>query len=90
MGNSQRQDLARRKSIAVLDELRSQIDEDFDGINEAAAEIGIPQSTFYRLMKHTPDKIDVVFLAQVADWLHENRGREDFAVLWRRVTQGIH
>lgn len=85
------EDTARRKAVAVLEELRKIIKEEFPGELHVAADVfGVSRSTFYRLMEKTPEKIDAVFLSQCADWLHDNRGREDFAGLWRRVTRDIH
>lgn len=85
-----RKDLARRRAVRALELVRENVYTEFKGdLPRAADAVGIPQSTFYRVMKQTPDKIDVIFLSAVADWLHDNAGYEDFATLWRRATREV-
>lgn len=83
-----RRDVARRQAVRALEIVRERIDAEFPNDRRAAAKaIGLPVSTFYRRMEQTPDKIDVIFLATVADWLHDNRGYGDFLDVWRQVTR---
>jgi hypothetical protein len=85
-----RKDVARRKAVRALEIVRERIDYEFpDDKKGAAKAVGLPVSTFYRLMGQTPGKIDVIFLATVADWLHDNRNYGDFVDLWRQVTREI-
>lgn len=85
-----RKDLARRRAVRALQLVREGLqDEVGDDLSVAADAVGVARSTFYRLLAKTPEKIDVIFLASVADWLHDAYGHEDFATMWRRVTREI-
>lgn len=88
-------ELAARKAAAVRHELQTVLLDEFGGnINLAAKEMGIPSSTLNRHFSPTtptPSKeVPLTFVVEVADWLHNNRGREDFAAMWRRITKDIH
>lgn len=90
MGTNTRRQVARARTEEVMRRIQQNIAED-DRVNvaRAAEEAGIAVSTFYRWLKTPPQKIDVIQVATLADYLHDTYGHENFAKLWRDAEAGI-
>ena len=82
--------LSRERAVEVMRIIRKNIDEDPTvNVSQAAREAGLARSTFYRWLATPPQKIDVVQLATLADFLHDSYGHPDFAAIWRDVVSRI-
>jgi len=90
VGTSARREIARARTVEVMRRIQENIAKD-DRVNvsQAAEEAGMAPSTFYRWLKKPPQKVDVIQVATLADYLHDAYGHESFAKLWRDVESAI-
>jgi hypothetical protein len=58
-------------------------------VTRAAEEAGMSSKTFYRWLKTPPQKLDIIQVATLADYLHNTYGHQNFAALWRDVESRI-
>ncbi|MDR7189735.1 hypothetical protein J2Y46_002561 [Microbacterium sp. BE35] len=90
MGDTDRREIARARTVEVLRILRANIKNDPQvNVTRAAAEAGVAPSTFYRWLSSPPQSIDMVQVVAVSDFLHDEYGHADFATIWRDVAARI-
>lgn len=87
---SSRREIARARTVEVMRIIQENIaGDDRVSITSAAEAVGVAPSSFYRWLKTPPQKIDIVQVATLADYLHDVYGHENFAKLWRDVEASI-
>lgn len=90
MGTAGRRDLARARAIELMRMIRENIaNDDRVNVTRAAEEAGMSPKTFYRWLKTPPQKLDIIQVATLADYLHSSYGHQNFAALWRDVESRI-
>ena len=90
MGTATRREVARARTVEIMRMIQENIAlDDRVNVTLAAAEAGVAPSTFYRWLRKPPNKIDMVQVATLADYLHAAYGHQNFAALWRDVESRI-
>lgn len=90
MDATTRRAIARARTVEVMRMIQDNIAKDERvNVTRAAEEVGISAKTFYRWLKTPPEKIDMIQVAMLADYLHDFYGHQNFAALWRDVESRI-